>query len=98
MKSMSLIWFRTRNGDGFNDDKQPEDGQRPHGDIHRTAVCILFRCPGVSIMKRIGQMNQFVESAKEESGQKVTFARCGVFAFGSAGQAHDITTGLCPTK
>jgi hypothetical protein len=74
MKSMSLILVQ-RNGDGFNDDKQPEDGQRPHGDIHRTAVCILFRRLGVSIMKRIGQMNQFVESAKEESGQKVTFCK-----------------------
>ncbi|AIG86555.1 hypothetical protein MUR01_20655 [Klebsiella pneumoniae] len=45
-------------------------------------------------MKRIGQMNQFVESAKEESGQKSDFLQgVATSLFGSAGQAHNINTG-----
>ena len=59
------------------------------------AVKASFASPqGVSIMKHIGQMNQFIEPAKEETGQKSDFLQ-GVASslFGSAGQAHDITTG-----
>jgi conjugal transfer mating pair stabilization protein TraG len=60
-----------------------------------SAVKATFASPqGVSIMKHIGQMNQFIEPAKEETGQKSDFLQ-GVASslFGSAGQAHDITTG-----
>ncbi|HCE8707540.1 TPA: conjugal transfer protein TraG N-terminal domain-containing protein [Raoultella planticola] len=59
------------------------------------AVKASFASPqGVSIMKHIGQMNQFIEPAKEETGQKSDFLQ-GVASslFGSAGQAHDITSG-----
>lgn len=42
----------------------------------RAAVKASFASPqGVSIMKHIGQMNQFIEPAKEETGQKVTFCK-----------------------
>lgn len=59
------------------------------------AMKASFASPqGVSIMKHIGQMNQIVEPAKEESGQESDFLQgVATMLFGRAGQAHNITTG-----
>ena len=59
------------------------------------AVKASFASPqGVSIMKHIGQMNQFVAPQQEDSGQQTDFiGGAATTLFGSAGQAHNITTG-----
>ncbi len=58
------------------------------------AVKAAFDSPqGASIMRNLGQMNQFVAPQQEDSGQQTDFiGGAATTLFGSAGQAHNITT------
>ncbi|HBV1819911.1 TPA: conjugal transfer protein TraG [Klebsiella pneumoniae] len=58
------------------------------------AVKAAFDSPqGASIMRNLGQMNQFVAPQQEDSGQQTDFiGGAASTLFGSAGQAHNITT------
>lgn len=58
------------------------------------AVKAAFASPqGASIMRNLGQMNQFVAPQQEDNGQQTDFiGGAATTLFGSAGQAHNITT------
>ncbi|KYT22237.1 conjugal transfer protein TraG N-terminal domain-containing protein [Escherichia coli] len=58
------------------------------------AVKAAFDSPqGASIMRNLGQMNQFVAPQQEDNGQQTDFiGGAATTLFGSAGQAHNITT------
>ncbi|BDA57899.1 MULTISPECIES: conjugal transfer protein TraG N-terminal domain-containing protein [Enterobacteriaceae] len=58
------------------------------------AVKAAFASPqGASIMRNLGQMNQFIAPQQEDNGQQTDFiGGAATTLFGSAGQAHNITT------